>query len=146
MREFVNTYDPKKVIITFGGVPLTGFADGTFVQIDPSSEFATKKVGADGEVIRSLSNDFTHTIQITLSQTSASNNYLSTCANIDKLSGKGMLPLSIVDLNGTTVHFWAQAWISQEPSETYEKESGDRQWTFETGQEATAVIGGNILP
>ena len=98
MQGFVNTYDPKKVIITFGGVPITGFADGTFVQIDPNAEMWTKKVGADGEVTRSQSNDNTHTVQITLQQSSASNDYLSTCMNADKLTGMGMLPLSITDL------------------------------------------------
>ena len=27
----VRTYDPKQVIITVGGVPMSGFADGTFL-------------------------------------------------------------------------------------------------------------------
>lgn len=146
MIGFVNTYDPKKVIITFGGVPIVGFADGTFVQVDPNSETWTKKVGADGEVVRAQSNDNTHTVQITLQQTSASNDYLSTCMNVDKLSGKAMLPLTITDLNGTTLHFWAQAWVSTDPSYGFAKESTDRQWTIQTGQESIANYGGNILP
>jgi hypothetical protein len=75
-NPLVGTYDPKKVIITLGGVPIGGYADG-FVQIDPNSETWTKKVGADGEVARALSNDNTHTIQITLMQTSLSNAYVA---------------------------------------------------------------------
>lgn len=138
----VTTYDPKKVIITLGGVPITGFADGTFVQIDPNSEFFTKKVGADGEVVRSMSNDNTHTVQITLQQSSVSNDYLSSVHTADKLLGKGMLPLSITDLNGTTLHFWAQAWVQTDPSIGYAKETTDRQWTLHTGQEAGGNNGG----
>lgn len=145
MQGFVNTYDPKKVIITFGGVPITGFADGTFVQIDPNAEMWIKKVGADGEVIRSQSNDNTHTVQITLQQSSASNDYLSTCMNADKLTGMGMLPLSITDLNGTTLHFWPQAWIQTDPSYGFAKEVTDRQWTLHTGQEIGGNYGGNLL-
>jgi hypothetical protein len=133
------TYDPKKVIITLGGVPISGYADGTFIQIDPNSETWQKKVGADGEVARSLSNDNTHTIQITLLQTSLSNAYLRTVASADRLTGLGMLPLSFTDLNTMEVHFWPQAWVSTEPSTGRAKETTDVQWTIHTGQEAAAA-------
>jgi hypothetical protein len=133
------TYDPKKVIITLGGVPISGYADGTFVQIDPNSETWTKKVGADGEVARSLTNDNTHTIQITLMQTSLSNAYLRTVMNADKLTGLGMLPLSFTDLNTMEEYFWPQAWVSTDPSTGRAKETTDMQWTIHTGQQAVAT-------
>jgi hypothetical protein len=138
-NPLVGTYDPKKVIITLGGVPIGGYADGTFVQIDPNGETWTKKVGADGEVARALSNDNTHTIQITLMQTSLSNAYLRTVMNADKLTGLGMLPLSFTDLHSGEAHFWPQAWISTEPPTGRAKETTDVQWTIQTGQEAAAV-------
>jgi hypothetical protein len=138
-NPLVSTYDPKKVIITIGGVPIGGYADGTFIQIDPNGDTWTKKVGADGEVARALSNDNTHTIQITLMQTSLSNAYLRTIMNADKLTGLGMLPLSFTDLNTMEVHFWPQAWVSTTPSIGRAKETTDMQWTIHTGQEAAAT-------
>jgi arabinogalactan endo-1,4-beta-galactosidase len=144
-NPLVTTYDPKRVIITFGGVPIGGFADGTFIQVDPNSESFTKKVGADGEVTRSMSNDNTHTVVITLQQSSLSNQYLSTCKNADRLTGLGMLPLNITDLNGASLFFWPQAWISTDPGWGYAKENTDRAWTFQTGQRATQNEGGTIL-
>jgi hypothetical protein len=138
-NPLVGSYDPKKVIITLGGVPIGGYADGTFVQVDPNSETWTKKVGADGEVARGLSNDNTHTIQITLMQTSLSNKYLRTVFNADKLTGLGMLPLSITDLNTMDVYFWPQAWVSTDPSTGRAKETTDAQWTIHTGQEAASA-------
>jgi hypothetical protein len=132
------SYDPKKVIIALGGVPIGGYADGAFVQIDPSGETWQRKVGADGEVARSLSNDNTHTIQITLMQTSLSNIYLRTVMSADRLTGLGMLPLSFTDLNSMEVHFWPQAWVSTTPSTGRAKETTDVQWTIHTGQEAAA--------
>jgi hypothetical protein len=138
-NPLVGTYDPKKVIITLGGVPIGGYADGTFVQIDPNSETWQKKVGADGEVARSLSNDNTHTMQITLMQTSLSNAYLRTVMNADKLTGLGMLPLSFTDLNTGDIHFWPQAWVSTTPPLGRAKETTDTQWTLHTGQEAAAA-------
>jgi hypothetical protein len=128
------TYDPKKVILTLGGVPINGYADGTFVQIDPNGDSFTKKVGADGEVVREKSNDNTHTVQITLLQTSMSNAYLRTVANTDKLTGLGMLPLSFTDLNTMESKFWPQAWVSIEPATGRAKETTDVQWTLHTGQ------------
>jgi hypothetical protein len=133
------TYDPKKVIITLGGVPIGGYADGAFVQIDPSGETWTKKVGADGEVSRSLSNDNTHTVQITLMQTSLSNAYLRAVMSADRLTGLGMLPLSFTDLNSMEVYFWPEAWVGAEPPTGRAKEVTDTQWTIHTGQLAAAA-------
>lgn len=138
-NPLVMTYDPKKVILTLGGVPITGFADGTFVQIDPNGEAFTKKVGADGEVVRELSNDNTHTIQITLLQTSLSNIYLRTVMNADRLTGLGMLPFGFTDLNTMEAMFWPQAWVSTEPPTGRAKETTDVQWTIHTGQQAAAA-------
>ena len=138
----VKTYDPKKVIITFGGVPITGFADGTFIQVTQDADSWAKKVGADGEVVRAKSNDNTHTVTITLQQSSGSKDYLSTCLNLDKLTNKGMLPLVITDLNGTTLESWLQAWVSKDPDWEYAKEATDRAWVLMTGQAATTLYGG----
>lgn len=138
-NPLVMTYDPKKVILTLGGVPIAGYADGTFVQIDPSAEAFTKKVGADGEVVREKSNDNTHTIQITLLQTSLSNIYLRTVMKADKATGLGILPLSFTDLNTMEAKFWPQAWVSTEPPTGRAKEITDVQWTLHTGQEAPAA-------
>jgi hypothetical protein len=137
-NPLVGTYDPKKVILTLGGVPIGGYADGTFVQVDPNSETWVKKVGADGEVSRALSNDNTNTIQITLKQMSLSNTYLRTVMSADKLTGLGMLPFSFVDLSTGEAHFWPEAWVSTDPSLGRAKEETDMQWTIHTGQEAAA--------
>ena len=135
-NPLVMSYDPKKVILTLGGVPIGGYADGTFVQIDPNGDTWTKKVGADGEVNRAKSNDNTATVQITLMQTSLSNAYLRQVEKADRLTGLGMLPLSFTDLNTMETKFWPQAWVSVTPSIGRAKETTDTQWTLHTGQEA----------
>ena len=132
----VMTYDPKKVILTLGGVPIGGYADGTFVNVEGNAETWTRKVGADGEVVRALSNDNTHTIQITLLQTSLSNPYLRSVYKADKLTGLGMLPLGFTDLNTMETKFWPQSWVTTEPPTGRAKETTDVQWTIHTGQEA----------
>ena len=134
-NPLVGNYDPKKVIVLFGGVPIDGYADGTMVEITASDEEGFKKVvGADGEVARAKSADNTHQVVVTLLQSSLSNNYLSTIRNADKLAGQSMLPLSITDANGGSIGFWPQAWIRGDPSWSYGKEITERQWTIDTGQ------------
>lgn len=144
MKPFVSTYDPKKVIITFGGVPITGFADGTFISITQENDSWAKKVGADGEVIRARSNDDTCEVTITLQQSSDSNIALSVVQATDRLTGFGMRPLIITDLNGVTIQSWMQAWIKKAPDWEYGKEASDRAWVLSTGQPAVTTYGGVI--
>jgi len=136
------TYDPAKVIITFGGMPITGFAEGTFVDVAPASKAFTRKTGADGEVVRSKSNNNCHDVTITLQASSLSNSYLTTMNLADRATGRGLLPLSITDLNGTALKFWPQAWVEVPDSWGYGAEATDRAWVFHTGQIAADVNGG----
>ncbi len=141
----VKTYDPKQFKIIFGGVAISGFADGPFISVAPAGDRFTKVSGADGEKARSKSNDYSHEVTLTLLQTSASNDYLSTIHNIDKLSNLGKLPLQIVDLNGTTILSWSQAWIRAVPTVENAKEIGERVWVFDTSDADIENYGGNLL-
>ena len=142
----VKNYDPKMVIITFGGVPLTGFADGDFIEVSANDADGFKKqVGADGEVGIAKSADNTHNVNFTIMQTSMTNEYLSSVRNTDKLTGRAVLPLSITDLNGLSLHFWPQAWIKGDPTWGYGKELKERQWTFDTGQQGADNKSGYII-
>jgi hypothetical protein len=132
-----KNYDPKKVIVVFGGVPIGGYADGDFIEVAPNDADGFKKqVGADGEVARAQSADNTHNVTLTLMQSSMSNQYLSGIRTMDKMTGKGCLPLAITDVNGVSLHFWPEAWIKGDPTWGYGKELKERQWTFDTGQQA----------
>ena len=142
-----STYDPKKVIITFGGVPIDGYTDGTFVDVTPNdADGFKKKVGANGGVAWAKSADNTHQITISLMQSSVSNQYLSGIRNMDKLTGKGLLPLVITDVNGGSLQFWPLARIKGDPSSWgYGNELTERQWVIDTGQIATDNRAG-VLP
>jgi hypothetical protein len=141
----VGNYDPKKVIAIFGGVPLGGYADGTFLEVAPNDADGFKKVvGADGEVARAQSSDNTHQITFTLLQSSASNAYLSGIRNTDKLTGHALLPLAITDGNGGLIGFWPQAWIHGDPTWGFGKELTERQWVLDTGQVAEDSKGGTL--
>ena len=140
----LKTYDPKQLVFTYGGVAITGYADGTFVNITPNAESWTKVVGADGkDVSRARSNDDTYEVTITLASTSASNEYLSTVKLTDDLTGKGALPLLVQDLSGNTLFFVESAWIRQAPDVEFSKEVTERAWVFDTVNVSEYIVGGN---
>jgi hypothetical protein len=125
-------------------MPISGFAAGSFINVTASASLYTKVVGADGEVSRSKSANYTHEITITLMQSSLSNQYLSSIETMDKLTGQGVLPFSMTDLNGGTLKFWPQVWIEKDPDLGYNAEQTDRVWTFHTGQIAASNIGATL--
>ena len=82
----LRTYDPKQVVISIGGVPISGYADGTFLLIDRDENAFTKVTGADGTSTRVKSNNRAGSMTLTLKQSSPSNDVLSGFATLDELS------------------------------------------------------------
>jgi hypothetical protein len=49
-----QTYDPSMIVASFLGIPISGYADGTFVAVERNNESFTLMVGAGGEAARGL--------------------------------------------------------------------------------------------
>lgn len=142
MQKFTN-YNPDQVILTFAGLQIQGFADGSFVKVKPLSPGFTSKAGADRLVSRSRQNDPRVQITITLMKGSASNTALSTIheADLDAPNGSGVAPFSLTDLNGDSSLQATYAWIEQAPEDDYSKEEGECEWVL-TAIKELAVNGG----
>lgn len=138
----MKNYNPKKVSVIVGTRALSGFADGTFVQVAFDNEAFTKKVGADGEVTRSQSNDYSGKITITLDQASDSNDYLSGLAALDRASGAGVVPVLIRDAMGTTLVAVESAWVQKLADASFSKTSEDREWVLDCAA-MDVFVGGN---
>ena len=54
MSSKIKTYNPKEVIVTCGTHIVTGYADDSFISIEPNGDGITKKTGCDGEIARSI--------------------------------------------------------------------------------------------
>lgn len=127
----VRTYDPKAVVITIGGVPMSGFSDGTFLEISRDAQAFTKVVGADGTTTRVKSNNTGGTMTVTLKQSSPSNDVLSAFAQADALSNAGVVPILVKDLSGNSVYFSATGWIQKIADSTFSADVSDRAWTLD---------------
>ena len=126
----IRTYDPKQVVITIGGVPMSGFSDGTFLEVAREEATWTKVVGADGYVTRGKTNNYSGTVTLTLKQSSPSNDVLSGFIALDELSNSGVVPVLIKDLSGNSVYFSGQGWVQQYATSTFGKDINDREWTI----------------
>lgn len=101
----------------------------TWEQITPD---ATSEVGGDGEVTVNVQNDNRHKVTLTLMKSSTTNDRLSAARLLGKKAGTVTIaPLTIKDLNGTTVFIAPEAWITGPPKQSRGKEAGTLVWEFE---------------
>ena len=138
----VRTYDPKQVAVLVSGVPMSGFADGTFISVERDEDAFSKVSGADGIVSRAKSNNSMGTLTLTLAQTSPSNDVLSALATLDELTNAGIFPIIVKDNSGRSIHFSSNAWVKKVPAAGYAKEVGNREWIFDLA-DYSPFIGGN---
>jgi hypothetical protein len=137
-----RTYDPGQHFVSFAGIPLTGFADGTYIVVERMSEAFTSVSGADGEVARVRLRDKRGSFKVTLIASSPINDVLSAIATKDELDGSGIGIFNIADGNGTTIVNAPNAWIKKRPSTEFSKELPKREWEFEC-DDLELFVGGN---
>ncbi len=128
------TYDPSQVAIIFAGIPVSGFADGTFVNVEQNEDSFTLQVGTDGEGCRSKTNNKSGRVTFTLGQWSSSNALLSALHNLDvnTPNGDGIGPLLVKDNSGTSLYAAEKAWIVRAPAASFGREAESREWIVET--------------
>lgn len=136
----IKTYDSKQVSIIVGTRPMTGLADGSFVTVRRNEDMFTLQIGADGEGVRSKSNNRSGQIELVLQQGSTDNDFLSELALADELSNGGVVPLLVKDNLGTSLYAAESGWIRKLPDSDFAKETASRTWLFETAQ-LNAFIG-----
>jgi hypothetical protein len=138
----VRTYDPKQVSVLVAGVPIGGFADGTAISVIRSNDSYSKVSGADGVMSRAKSNDISGEVTLTLSQTSPSNDYLSSIQSLDSLSGTGVVPVLIQDNSGRSKYVSGFAWVRKPPDSEFGKEISNREWVLDCA-DLSFFTGGN---
>lgn len=143
----VSTYDPCDVTLTFFGYPITGFAEGTFITVERSSETFTKVVGVcDGS--RTRSHDRGGSIEFTVMQTAPINDWLSAMINADEATKNVIGPAIVKDNSGASIYFAPEAWIVSQPTGEFGTDQTSRTYRLETLNLAmvTAASGDSAIP
>src|SRR6266542_6710266 len=139
-----KTHDPNSIIIAIGPWLVTGYAKGTFVKVSRETDTFTDYAGADGEVTRARQRDRRGTIELVLTQSSPTNDYLSALARQDEQSGTAIVPVLVKDANGTTIHSAGEAWVKKPAESEYGEEVSTRTWTIRLAK-LTMFNGGSVL-
>jgi hypothetical protein len=138
----MKSYDSKSVMVLFANTPISGFAEGSRVTCTPNAKRWTKKVGSDGEVTRSKSNNKAYTFKLTLARHSLSNTFLSSLVNADDLTPGGVThPILIEDLVSGTTYAAKNAFVSGFPEDAHETEGTDLEWEIEAGETLVMING-----
>jgi hypothetical protein len=137
----LKTYDPKLVLVSFGEVAITGFAEGTFVAVARDEDAFSKLVGSGGDVVRSRNRNRSGSVTVTLIHGAPENDLLAAIAVQDELSGTGVRPVMVKEANGTTLCAGQSAWVRKSADAEYAKEAGSREWTFDVA-ELDMYVGG----
>lgn len=140
----MKQYNPKEVILTVGPNIISGFADGSFIDVVRNEDAWSLQIGTDGEGTRSKSNNRSGTFTIKLMQSSDSNQVLSALALLDEQSGAGMVPVMVKDGSpgGTTLAIAENCWVKKLPDVGYDRAAVSREWAMETDI-LTINVGGN---
>lgn len=127
----LGNYIPEKVQLIVGGAIISGYVDGTFINVERANDTFSMRAGADGEVSRAKRGDKTGTVTITLLDTSNSNPILSAFHNLDEETGNGIIPILIKDDSGTTLIESAESWVRKPAVVELSNENTAREWMID---------------
>ena len=129
----MNTYNPKKISIACGNHIVTGYAEDSFVSIEAATDGVTKKVGCDGEVVRSISPDESYQIHVVLLPYSPSYKWFLNRYKMDLNDGNGDFPVTVKDVLGMNVFTTDAAWVTKLPTVQYGREKGNYEVILDCG-------------
>lgn len=142
----IFNYCPDEVNVLLAGfINISGFVDGTFVDISKDIVPFSSVRTADGTVARMYNNDQTYTITLTLHCGSSSNDLLTKLWQLDEITQKGKFPLLIKDFSGSDLFFSTTTWIEGIPSISKSNGIDSRIWVLRSSQ-AVINVGGNTNP
>lgn len=140
----MKNYDPGKIVVTFRGIRLVLFAEGTFVSVEREEDAFSKSVGADGNVTRVRNRNRSGSVTCTLQAESPINDILSAIAKEDELFGTGFGSIQVENLLGTTLVNAPTAWIRKLPTVEFSDEASTREWIFDCDT-LDMVVGGSLI-
>jgi hypothetical protein len=139
----LGTYLPDQVAFIACGIPITGFAAGSFITVERNEDSFEFTPGAwPGSGCRSRKNNFSGRFTFTLLQSSADNLKLSALIALDEATGNGIAPTTLKDNSGTSLYAAAESWIVKPANGENGTEVTNREWIVESNLVAMGV-GGN---
>lgn len=135
-KEILATYSPEDVVVILQNSKfshaISGYSEGGFLTVTRIVPHATLTNGADGSnarVVRAVKNC---DVNLTLMQTSESNDVLTQLLSMDESTrdGSDVFSIYIKDNTGRTKMFSPAAFIGTNPENSYSEEINGREWVI----------------
>lgn len=137
------SYSPEDITILVAGIiPLEGYINGTFVEIEKLFKPYSSTTSSDGITHRTYRNSQEYIVRITLHNTSTGNDILTKLWLIDEITQTGKFPLLIKDQLGSSLFFSTTSWVEETPVMSFANSISERTWVIHCSQ-AVINIGGN---
>lgn len=133
----LGTYSPEDVVVIVSNDDFThqvsGYIDGTFIDIEREVPASTGVVGADLTAGRVIRDNRYSTITLTLMQTSQTIDVFSHLLELDsrKRNDEGLFKILIKDTLGRSVWYSDQAFIGTDGNATFSTDIEGRDWVIE---------------
>lgn len=141
---FFRKYDPSQQVLSLKGQNITGFMEGTFIEIERDEDGFMTTVGSLGDVVRTRNLSRVAKCTLTLMAQAPANDLLNTIAEEDELTGDFVGEFLMKDLNANVRVHGAEAWIVKKPKIERAKEAGPIQWVIVIAN-CEIQAGGNVV-
>lgn len=126
-----QSYAPKDVVVSFNGIPITGFAEGSFITLKRSGDVTKKRVGAQGDMCITMNADRSGDVEITLMGTAPANAILSAALLVQENARVPTVGVLIVsDPSGQQLAVAKNAFFVNYPDIDMADQDTDKVWRF----------------
>lgn len=129
----IPVYSSRDIRAFWDGIDLAkGWAEDTFLTIEPNTERVNYKVGADGQIAPSKSADKSAKITVTYQQNAPVLKAIADVFAAMDISGGEfkVSPMVIIDPNNEVYFVTNNAFVSEVPTNEFGKEQGERSFVF----------------
>ena len=140
-----KTYDVRNVRLVIGGFLMTGFEEGSEIDVDRYEDGFSMTVGIDGKVVRSRNNNKSGHIDFTLQRGNPLNAVLSALATLDETNAGAPVPVLWNDVNAAPLTpemgGGRAGWVKKKPPVKYGAKAAGLKWVIDI-EELDLVVGG----
>jgi hypothetical protein len=126
----IKVFDPNQIGVIVGVSAIQGFAEDSMLAVD--NEDAKYGITSDvhGDVTRFRQNKNIAKVTLTLTQSSPSNDVLSSFLEADRKSNAGVFNFMIKDNSGTTLFTSVNAYVEKQATVEFGNDNKNREWTI----------------
>lgn len=126
----IKVFDPNQISVVAGVSPIQGFAEDSMLSIE--GEDAKYIITSDihGNTTRFRQNKNIAKVTLTLTQSSPSNDVLSSFLEADSQNNAGVFNFMIKDNSGTSLFTSVSAYIEKQAVVEFGNDNKNREWTI----------------